>query len=79
MPMKLYWSHRLEALAERLFLDAEALRGDDPFARSCVVVGHSLRGDWLREFHLFDRRNPVKTRSIETILRNFWRNPAKVR
>lgn len=58
--MKLCWSHRLEALAERLYEDVAASRGDDPFARSCVVVGHSLRGDWLREFRLFERPDAAR-------------------
>ena len=58
--MKLFWSHRLEDLAERLYEDVAASRGDDPFARACVVVGHSLRGDWLREFRLFERPDAAR-------------------
>ena len=55
--MKLYWSHKLEDLANRLYEDVAAQRGDNPFAQSCVVVGNQLRGDWLREYRLFDNRD----------------------
>ena len=53
--MKLIWSQHLEALAERLFRDLEVCRGEDPLARSAVVVSHALRGQWLKEWHLFSR------------------------
>ena len=58
--MELVWSQRLEALAERLFRDLEACRGDDPFARSAVVVSHALRGQWLKEWHLFSRPDAAR-------------------
>ena len=54
----------LEDLAERLYEDVAASRGDDPFARSCVVVGHSLRG---YERYLIERNktlgSPARTGS----------------
>lgn len=48
-------SQRLEDLAERLYRDAEARLEGDPLARVAVVVGHPMRGEWLKEYHLFDR------------------------
>lgn len=48
--VQVYWSDRIEALAERLF----ALRGKsgDPFARTCVVVGDPASRDYLQSFFI---------------------------
>ena len=64
--MELVWSQRLEGLAERLYRDAEGRLARDPLARVAVVVGHPMRGEWLKEYHLFERegagRGPLRTR-----------------
>lgn len=58
--MKLVWAQRLEDLAERLHSDLEECRGTDPFAKSAVVVSHALRGEWLKEYHLFSRERAAR-------------------
>ncbi len=46
--LRVYWSDRIEALAERLF--ASRGRSGDPFARTCVVVGDPASRDYLQSF-----------------------------
>lgn len=53
--MKLVWAQRVEDLAEGLYGELERELAGDPFARAAVVVGHRMRGEWLREFHVFSR------------------------
>jgi exodeoxyribonuclease V gamma subunit len=53
--LRLVWSQRLEELAERLYRDAEGWLEGDPLAKVAVVVGHPMRGEWLKEYHLFER------------------------
>lgn len=53
--MKVYWSQRLEALADRFYEIREADASADPFARTAVVVPTPLRGDWLQSRFLLDR------------------------
>ena len=53
--VELVWSQRLEDLAERLYRDAEGRLAGDPLARVAVVVGQPMRGEWLKEYHLFGR------------------------
>lgn len=48
--LRVYWSDRVEALAERLF--ASRGRSDDPFARTCVVVGDPASRDYLQSFFM---------------------------
>ncbi|MBR4190769.1 MAG: exodeoxyribonuclease V subunit gamma [Kiritimatiellae bacterium] len=53
--MKLVWAQRVEDLAEGLYGELERELAGDPFARAAVVVGHRMRGEWLKEFHVFSR------------------------
>lgn len=53
--MRLVWAQRFEDLAEGLYGELEAESAGDPFARSAVVVSHAMRGEWLKEYHLFGR------------------------
>lgn len=53
--MKVYWSQRLDALADRFYEIREADTAADPFARTAVVVPTPLRGDWLKARFLLDR------------------------
>ena len=55
MSLKIYWSDRLEALAEKLFSDWEQRPSGDPFARTCIVVGDMATRNWLQDYFLCRR------------------------
>ena len=55
MSLKIYWSDRLEALAEKLFTDWEQRPSADPFARTCIVVGDMATRNWLQDYFLCRR------------------------
>ena len=55
MSLKIYWSDRLEALAEKLFTDCEQRPSADPFARTCIVVGDMATRNWLQDYFLCRR------------------------
>ena len=54
--MRVYWSDRLEELADRLFAEWEAAPVRDPFARTCVVVGDLSTRNWLQRHFLLHRK-----------------------
>ena len=56
MSLKVFWSDRLEALADGLFGAWEAAPVRDPFARMCVVVGDMSTRGWLQSHFLLRRR-----------------------
>ena len=56
MSLKIYWSDRLEHLAEGLFGCWEAGTGKYPFARTCIVVGDMATRDWLQRYFLLNRK-----------------------
>ena len=56
MSLKVLWSDRLEALAERLFGEWENAPARDPFARMCIVVGDMSTRNWLQSYFLLHRR-----------------------
>lgn len=56
MPLKVYWSDRLENLEEGLFGCWDAQVGGDPFSRICVVVGDLSTRNMLQSYFLLHRR-----------------------
>ena len=60
MALKVYWSDRLEALAERMFEEWERAPAHDPFARVCIVVGDMSTRSWLQGYFLLHRRPGVR-------------------
>ena len=56
MSLKVYWSDRLEELAERLFAEWEGTPVRDPFARTCVVVSDLSTRNWLQRYFLLHRK-----------------------
>ena len=60
MALKVYWSDRLEALAERMFEEWECAPAHDPFARMCIVVGDMSTRSWLQGYFLLHRRPGVR-------------------
>lgn len=55
-PATVFWSDRLEVLAEGLFQCWEACTSRDPFAQFCVVVGDLATRNWLQHTFLMHRR-----------------------
>ena len=55
-PLRIYWSDRLEELADRLFAAWEETPVRDPFARTCVVVGDLSTRNWLQRYFLLHRK-----------------------
>lgn len=53
--MKVFWSDRLEKLADGLFADWESGGSKDPFSRTCIVVGDMATRNWLRDYFLLKR------------------------
>ena len=56
MSMKVFWSDRLEKLAEGLFCQWDAVSSQNPFSRICIVVGDMATRNWLRHYFLFQRK-----------------------
>lgn len=56
MALKVYWSDRLEKLADGLFGCWDAQAGTDSFARTCVVVGDLSTRNWLQRHFLLHRK-----------------------
>ena len=57
MPLKVFWSDRLEVLAEQMFEAWESMPVRDPFARVCIVVGDIATRNWLKSYFLLHRRS----------------------
>lgn len=55
-PLRVYWSDRLEELADRMFAAWEGSPARDPFARTCVVVGDLSTRNWLQQRFLLHRK-----------------------
>jgi exodeoxyribonuclease V gamma subunit len=66
MPLNVYWSDRLEDLADGLFGRWDSGAGKDPFARTCVVVGDMATRNWLQS-HFLLRRRPGPRRVLANI------------
>lgn len=49
-----YWSDRIEVLADKMLDEWDAQRGD-PFKRTCVLVGDLATASWLKEWFLLHR------------------------
>ena len=64
--LNVWWSDRLEHLAEGLFRSWEAGAGGDPFARICVVVGDMSTRNWLQR-HFLLHRQPGTRRILASI------------
>ena len=66
VPLRVYWSDRLEKLADRLFSEWEGTPVRDPFARTCVVVSDLSTRNWLQR-HFLLRRKPGARRILANI------------
>ncbi|MGN0852172.1 MAG: exodeoxyribonuclease V subunit gamma [Kiritimatiellia bacterium] len=64
--LDVFWSDRLELLAEGLFACWEEGTSDDPFARICIVVGDMSTRDWLKR-HFLLRHRPGKRRILANV------------
>lgn len=60
VPLRIYWSDRLEMLADRMFAEWEMMPVRDPFARMCVVVGDISTRNWLQRRFLLYRKPGVR-------------------
>ena len=60
VPLRVYWSDRLEMLADRMFAEWEMMPVRDPFARMCVVVGDISTRNWLQRRFLLHRKPGVR-------------------
>ena len=58
--LRVYWSDRLEELADRLFAEWERMPVKDPFSRICVVVGDLSTRNWLQRHFLLHRKPGVR-------------------
>ena len=54
--LKVLWSDHLENLAEGLFRTWEETPVQDPFARTCIVVGDAATQNWLQSYFLLHHR-----------------------
>ena len=54
--LRVFWSDRLEELADRLFAEWERMPVKDPFSRICVVVGDLSTRNWLQRHFLLHRK-----------------------
>ena len=66
MSLTVFWSDRLEVLAEKLFKGWEDAPAHDPFARVCVVTGDMATRNWLQSYFLLHRR-PGRRRILANI------------
>ena len=66
MSLAVFWSDRLEALAEGLFKGWETAPVRDPFARTCIVVGDMSTRNWLQSYFLLHRR-PGRRRILANV------------
>ncbi len=64
--VRVFWSDRLESLADRLFAEWESMPAKDPFARICVVVGDLSTRNWLQR-HFLLHRTPGARRILANI------------
>lgn len=62
MGLKIFWSDRLENLAETMY--RAAVKSGDPFDTECVVVGSRLMASWLKQFFLYDLDNEAKRNRV---------------
>ena len=60
VPLRVYWSDRLEMLADRMFAAWEMMPVGDPFARMCVIVGDISTRNWLQRRFLLHRKPGVR-------------------
>lgn len=64
--LRVYWSDRLEDLADRMFAEWERAPVRDPFARTCLVVGDLSTRNWLQQRFL-QHRKPGSRRILANI------------
>ena len=60
VPLRVFWSDRLEMLADRMFAEWEMMPVRDPFASMCVVVGDISTRNWLQRRFLLHRKPGVR-------------------
>ncbi|MBO7721116.1 MAG: exodeoxyribonuclease V subunit gamma [Kiritimatiellae bacterium] len=65
MALEIFWSDRLEKLADGMFARWDAA-GGDPFSRTCVAVGDMATRNWLQSYFLMDRK-PGRRRILASI------------
>lgn len=54
--LEVFWSDRIEDLANRLMRDLAAIPRSDPFKKEVVLTSTPTMGAWLRHYALLDRR-----------------------
>lgn len=52
-----YWSDRLELLADEMFEKCELDSSSDPFEKRCVLVGDIATANWLKNYFLLKRKS----------------------
>ena len=55
MSLRVFWSDRLETMADRMLDEWASRPFGDPFARTCVVVDEPATREWLRDRFLLRR------------------------
>ena len=66
MSLRVFWSDRLETMADRILDEWTARLPRDPFERTCVVVGDMATRNWLKERFLL-RREPGARRVLANV------------
>ena len=66
VPLRVFWSDRLDELAEKLFGEWESAPVRDPFERVCIVVGDIATRNWLQS-HFLLHRNPGNRRILANV------------
>lgn len=59
--MNVYQSDRLEDLADRMLENWAEATSADPLARTCIVVGNRIRGNWIKHRFLTEAARPGRT------------------
>lgn len=58
--INVYWSDRLEMLADAMFEECEQNFSTDPFEKRCIVVGDMATRNWLLNYFLMKRSSHSK-------------------
>ena len=57
MSLRVFWSDRLEVLADKMLDEWIARQPQDPFERICVAVGDMATRNWLKDWFLLHREH----------------------
>lgn len=64
--INVYWSDRLEALADKMFDECDQISNRDPFEKKCILVGDMATRNWLQAYFLLKKKP-----GVNRILANF--------